>query len=829
MIVMVNWLDGLSPRDVSHPASLFMEAFRDSFLVQHVKDPTHYRAEQTPNVLDLIFTSEEDMVGDVRHLAPLGKSHHQSLLFEIKCYTDKKKNDTNRFNFAKGNYDRLRTLVGEAVLEQKIKDMNTCQAWSTVKGVVFEAMNHCIPKLGMNRTKKKVLWMKEEVAAKIKAKKQAYRKYLDTRDGSDYLTYTKARNQAKNACRKAIRDYEKTVAHDAKRNPKRFFAYVRSKLNTKDSVADLNDNGCKVSSDDGKANVLNRFFSSVFTTENLTNLPSCEEKHFSSCLSDVVIDSADVARRLLALDPNKSPGPDGFHPRLLKELAQELSPSLSLIFEKSLLEGVIPDDWKDAQVTPLFKKGEKANPSNYRPVSLTSIVCKLMESIIRDKVMQHLSENDLLTNCQHGFVAGRSCTTNLLSTLEDWTSLLDIGVPVDAVYLDFSKAFDSVPHERLLIKLKALGIEGQALGWIRAFLNNRRQRVCVNGVLSDWAAVTSGVPQGSVLGPVLFVAYINDLPDVVECHCSMYADDTKVYNRVETEEEQQQLQSDINSLVDWADAWQLCFNADKCKVLHLGKQNSRLKYSMRKHGSHETLELKESEIERDLGVNVDASLKFSQHVEIQVNKANRLLGLIRRSFVCLDSQTMKMLFTAIVRPHLEFANAAWSPVLERDKRLIEGVLRRATKLVHGLKNLPYEARLRDMNIPSMTYRKLRGDLIECYKVTHHIYKLQDCLLELSSNFSTRGHNYKLEKKRCNTTLRQKFFTQRVVDRWNRLPAQVVEAPCVNTFKNNLDRLMQDYSYSLVEPPTVIRSDQKISNFRKVFSVGLVQDQPIRQR
>ena len=163
------------------------------------------------------------------------------------------------------------------------------------------------------------------------------------------------------------------------------------------------------------------------------------------------------------MNPNKSPGPDGFHPRVLKELAHELSETLAMIFDKSLQQGIIPEDWRDAQVTPPFKKGEKANPSNYRPVSLTSILCNVMEGIVRDKVMK---QHSLLTSCQHGFV-----TTNLLSALEDWTEMLHTGVSIDAIYLDFLTAFDSVP----LVKLKALGINGQALGWIRAFLRDRRQ------------------------------------------------------------------------------------------------------------------------------------------------------------------------------------------------------------------------------------------------------------------------------------------------------------------------------------------------------------------
>ena len=191
---------------------------------------------------------------------------------------------------------------------------------------------------------------------------------------------------------------------------------------------------------------------------------------------------------------------------------------------------------------------------------------------MRDRIIDHLTVHHLLSDCQHGFIAGRSCTTNLLSTLNDWTRLLDEREPVDALYLDFAKAFDRVPHERLLSKVKSLGIEGNLLQWISDFLVGRRQRVSINGTVSDWASVRSGVPQGSVLGPILFVAFINDLPEVVSSVCSMYADDTKVYNTVKDASNQAQLQDDLDSLVNWADTWQLRFNPDKCKVIHLGQE-----------------------------------------------------------------------------------------------------------------------------------------------------------------------------------------------------------------------------------------------------------------
>ena len=192
-------------------------------------------------------------------------------------------------------------------------------------------------------------------------------------------------------------------------------------------------------------------------------------------------------------------------------------------------------------------------------------------------------------------------------------------------------------------------------------------------------------------------------------------------------------------------------------------------------------------------------MKFSGHIEAQVNKANRLLGLIRRSFVHLDGESMRLLFTALVRPHLEYGNSVWRPHLERDKKLIEGVLRRATRVIPGMKDMSYEQRLEKMRLPSMAYRRVRGDMIEVYKYTHGLYSVRNPLFACDVSH-TRGHPFKLLKPRCQSTLRQCFFSQRVIDRWNRLPREVVTATTVNSFKNRLDKAFKTYMYRIEEPP-----------------------------
>ena len=392
----------------------------------------------------------------------------------------------------------------------------------------------------------------------------------------------------------------------------------------------------------------------------------------------------------------------------------------------------------------------------------------------------------LLSKRQYGFITGRSTTTQLLYYLDQCTRITAEGGVVDSIYLDFSKAFDTVPHRRLLGKLEAYGIKGSLLGWIKAFLSNRSQEVVVNGSKSAPSPVISGIPQGTVLGPVLFVVYINDLLDKISSDGLMFADDTKIYRQITTREDALQLQSDIDKLEEWSKIWQLHFNHDKCHVLTLGKfDNIQYAHRYAVYGN----EIEHVFDEKDLGVTIDSELKFEEHIAKKVNIANAIVGQMRRSFSYLDCDTFKRIFTSLVRPHLEYGEAAWSPHLVRNIDALENVQVRATKLIDGLSKLEYTQRLERLKLPTLFFRRKRGDLIEMYKHFHSYDKATLAPSFKPRNRPSRQHRFQLHPaptKDGTTGVQSNFFFQRTVKIWNNLPRYVVEAVNVNEFKNRLD-------------------------------------------
>ena len=754
----------------------FLDITQNNFLVQHVDFVT--RGE---NILDLVFSSEVNMVENIYSIGKLGSSDHDILSFNMNMYTERLTNQGKMPDFSRANWDKLKEDLGMINWENEFQNLNASQSWDRFK----EILNlYCARYIAMKnvRVKNKPVWMKQNIIRIVRKKAKLWRKYKETREYMDYLKYKKVERESKKEIAKVKKDFEKRLAKDVKTNPKKFYSYVKSKSRTRDSIGPLRGlDGDTVNREEGMCSILNNYFCSVFTKPDRVDNQDFDTGYIGELLNNTFIEENTVRIKLEKLKEGKSPGPDGIFSTVLRRIKEVIAKPLAYIFNRTIEQGIVPRDWRIANVTPIFKKGRKDEAANYRPVSLTSVVCKILESIIRDRIIDHIDRNKPLKLSQHGFMKNRSCLTNLLEFFENVLGNLDSGLPVDVIYFDFSKAFDKVSHTKLIGKLKNYGISGRILDWVRSWLSDRYQRVVINGKVSDWERVLSGVPQGSVLGPLLFLIFVDDMDSAIVSKCLKFADDTKIFKQVGSEADRMDIQNDIEKLGKWGEDWAMSFNIDKCKILHLGNKNPCVKYKL--YGK----EISVVEKEKDLGVLVDNKLNFDEQCATAAKKGNQILGIVKRNFSYLDRDIFVRLYKGLVRPHLEYAIQAWNPYTRKNVKMLEGVQRRATKLVRNCKDLPYEERLKYLGLTTLETRRLRGDMLETFKIISGKENLnRDTFFKLVNDGVTRGHNFKLIKPRDRLNIRKFSFARRVVGDWNKLPWEVVNSKNLDQFKARID-------------------------------------------
>jgi hypothetical protein len=630
-------------------------------------------------------------------------------------------------------------------------------------------------------------WIDTNIKRTIRRKQRAYRKARHTNKKRDRDRYKKLQKEVQYLIRRAHKNYlQSSLCGDFKENSKRFWSYVKSKGQEAVGVAPLkNAEGYLQSDSSARANILNNQFKAVFTKEDHTHMPDMGPSN-TPTMPLIKVDWKGVHKLLINLRPHKATGPDSIPSFILKAAATELAPALAKFFQLSLDLGQIPDDWREAEVVPIFKKGDKHQAANYRPVSLTSITCKLLEHIIHSSIMGHFDKYSILTDCQHGFRKKRSCETQLITTVQEIASSTAKGEQVDVILLDFAKAFDKVPHSRLLLKLNYYGVRNNTLQWIKSFLTSRKQQVIVEGVRSVKADVLSGVPQGSVLGPLLFLAYINDLPETIkESQTKLFADDSLLFKTIKGPSDSKLLQQDLTALETWEKTWQMSFNPSKCVVMRIASKRPRiLETNYQLHG--QTLEVVESS--KYLGVTITETLTWEQHIQNVVNKGNRTVGFLRRNLQDCPPTVRDVAYKAIARPTMEYAATVWDPTSTAGIQSIEKVQRRAARFVvndFSSRNPGCVTKMiEDLRWETLEKRRQQARLQMLFKINKGLVDIPAATFLKAGDTRTRGEHKFYQERHTDKVYLSTFFPRTVRD-WNKLPRRIASADTLESFQSLL--------------------------------------------
>jgi hypothetical protein len=774
--------------DASTTCRFLLDCSLDNFLTQLVDTPTRGN-----HILDLMFVNDPSFVSSVLVNEPFPGSDHSTvhccMQFDVPQPCTKKQTSLQpfpKFNFNKADWPLYRSVLDKAPWETILSCNDVETTWEMFKSQILCAAEAAIPRLAPSR-KVHGVPLTGSVRHAFRNRKQIMRSLRGST--SPLATELRARADEKlnNAIVDSRRTFELAVANDCNHNPKRFWGAIRSSLGSKPKTTSvLDSSGYSTHTDEATAQSFNNFFASVFSIENSDDPLPCLQPRTRFEFTDFLIRPELVSKAIETLGPFSSPGPDGIVNVLLKKGGQTLIMAIVSFFRFLLQEGALPSEWKLAYIVPIFKNGSRSDCKNYRPISLTCSLCKLFERLLADAMMIYLLRNDLLDMSQHGFLPRRSCSTALIAFLEYVSSSVDDKKSVDAIYLDFSKAFDSVPHKRLILRLRSYGFGGPVLKWITSFLTNRQQQVTVGYSLSSALPVTSGVPQGSVLGPLLFILYINDIDSGLSSNIIKFADDIRLYLDFVTPDTDKvchtTLQDDLLLVTKWCDTWMLKLNTLKCKSIHFGFNNPRNTYCI----DDDTIPAVHSIT--DLGITISDDLKPSSQCRKVASKAHRMLSMIKLAFHYLDVTSLTMLYKAFVLPILDYCSVVWSPYFIKDIEILERVQRRFTRILPVFRHLSYRDRLTKYGLSSLHARRLAADLTCVFKIFHGFTNIDPSyLFQLNVDSRTRGHSQKLRVCQTRLDARKHFFSSRIIAHWNSLPNKCIAASTVGRFKSELWR------------------------------------------
>ena len=794
-----------------------------TLMSQYVDGPTRGK-----NVLDLFFSNSSRLVADVQARDTEMSDHRivEILLTYDPCLRQSKagtptfsENDFRSLDMKKADFEKISEVIDEQDWEAVYEETGDEGFPERFRQIIYgAAMNHAPRKKTvtkktsrlktLSRKKRAVRDKLERVLAKGNAPEEQVTA-LECRLGD---LHWEIRNEVVESRRKS----ERAAIEKIHESSKTFYSYAKRFAGNDGRIAVLSDkNGDLHTEPEEIVELLADQFEAVFSQprEN-TEVEEIEACNWNQDEEELRFSQQDLADALKEIKKDAAAGPDGVPADLLRACAKSVSRPLYLMWERSLQSGKVPAMYKESIIVPLYKKGSRAKAENYRPISLTDHVGKAFERVIRKKLVNYFEARGLFKDIQHGFRRKRSTLTQLLHHFDEVFNNYLEGADTDSIYLDYAKAFDKVDHGILLRKLERYGVHEKLVKWIGDFLSDRKQRVVVNGVKSRAVWVRSGVIQGSVLGPILFIIFINDIADVVKgSSVRCFADDSRLIKTVKGEDDVEALQKDLDAVIAWSEKNNMSLHRDKFELMtHRG-----MKISAAENEALETMkELPLAELVfryetdaglidpendlRDLGVRVSADMRWKEHIGRIAESGRKKAAWVLSVFETREKLPMLTLYKSLVRSLLEYACPLWNPSSVTDIQTLEAVQRSYTKRIEGVKNLSYYDRLKKLDLMSLQRRRERYIAIHMWKLYH-----SEVSNDLNIQFKDKGRTgikAVVPSLTSGAVARQSTFDRSFSVMgprlWNTLPAEINRLEKFDSFK----RALTNFFKALPDEPPV---------------------------
>nr|CAD2168049.1 unnamed protein product [Meloidogyne enterolobii] len=721
-------------------SDIFLDFMSRNNLTQHVKDNTRENS-----MIDLILSRPSELISQVKVDEPFSTSDHNKILFSIDAQCPKEiKNKILLRNLKTKTFDKLNLDIAANDWDVLLSIVFTSNdKYNIIIQNIFELFNKHFPLKPINKI------ITENYPQKIKdlirRKLTLYRQIRNSQNNDTKMEYKIISKLLRKELNRINLVKEEKVISKGNNAIHKFF---KSKLGNNRNIPYLIDSDGTIHSDNkAKCNLFATNFAKQFQKNNFI-LPEINQS--DSCIGDTEFDIITISKILMKLPAINSTSPDGIPYLLLKRCHKTVAHVITEIFRIILDSGTIPDIWKTSYIIPIYKNGEKYITNNYRPISITCTLCRVFERILAMKIKHFLYANGILSSEQFGFLEGRSTTTQLLTMLDDFYTQLQDNKSIDVIYIDFSKAFDSVPIEILLRKLSNIGITGKIYQFIKEFLTGRSFRVKIENDFSDNFPISSGVPQGSVLGPLLFIIFINDLPKIFSgsINVKMYADDIKLYVAHNNDNTRDILVHDLKELEKWSLSNGLTISNEKCLAIYLGKNNTKKDYYINNN------DVAKCNVARDLG----------------------------------RSKNLVFIYKTYIRPHLEYATQVWSGALNtQNSTRLERVQKYYTRQIFrrcGLVPKTYKDRLTVCNIDELSRRRGLADLYMAYNIMNSQTSLNPNKYFIFAR--SKRKPFMLQNKRYKNIGKNNFFI-RIINPWNKLPKEFLGIKTIKTFKNHLKK------------------------------------------